>query len=384
MRRFASRLLRLFTLALFVTGLYIVVDRVRYERLIKRLYITFDDFTPDYVAALRKLPSAEAERALRAYDYSQYPPADPDWHIPSIIHFIWFKNLYETRPDVTKIPSMGSKAPEICQRYNPDFEIKIWNASAGRDLLEQHYAWFLPTYDNYAHPIQRVDAVKYFVLYHYGGFYLDLDIECRRSLQPIQRFPAWIPRASPQGLNNDAFAARAHHPAWKRMTEMLKPRDINWIFPYLTIFWSTGPQFTTDVLKQWLDENPEHKTYVPGSPKIPTVDHDAVYVLPKEFYSEQYTFFGHTPGGTWHEGDVAVVLWFVARPWVVIVVLLCGIVMPMMICFFIYLRKRRLIAIGRGRYTQLLILDEGEDNEEEEGPEGVEIEGFDHKRLEAG
>ena len=46
-------------------------------------------------------------------------------------------------------------------------------------------------------------------------------------------------------------------------------------------------------------------------------DPDAIYVLPQEFYSEEYTFFGHSPGGTWHEGDVAVVLWFVAHPWFV-------------------------------------------------------------------
>lgn len=37
-------------------------------------------------------------------------------------------------------------------------------------------------------------------------------------------------------------------------------------------------------------------------------------------YSEEYTFFGHSPGGTWHEGDVAVVLWFVAHPWLVMLI----------------------------------------------------------------
>jgi hypothetical protein len=35
---------------------------------------------------------------------------------------------------------------------------------------------------------------------------------------------------------------------------------------------------------------------------------DAFFVLPQIFYSEKYTFFGHSPGGTWHESDVATVL----------------------------------------------------------------------------
>jgi hypothetical protein len=51
-------------------------------------------------------------------------------------------------------------------------------------------------------------------------------------------------------------------------------------------------------------------------------DPKAFFVLPQIYYSEQYTFFGHSPGGTWHGGDVAVVLWFVGKPWVLLVILL--------------------------------------------------------------
>lgn len=47
-------------------------------------------------------------------------------------------------------------------------------------------------------------------------------------------------------------------------------------------------------------------------------DPDQFYVLPQVFYSEEYTFFGHSPGGTWHGSDVAVVLWLVDRPGVVL------------------------------------------------------------------
>lgn len=213
--------------------------------------------------------------------------------------------------------STGSHAPKECQHWNSDYQINVWNATASRALLKEHYEWFLPTYDNYAHPIQRVDAIKYFILYHFGGFYLDLDITCRRQLKPIQRFPAWFPRASPQGVNNDAMATRAQHPVFKKMIDSLESRDRSLIFPYLTVFWSTGPQFVTDLVKQYLDENKQLRNYVAGSSKE-DADSDAIYVLPQKFYSEQYSFFGHSPGGTWHEGDVAVVLWFVDRPWAVL------------------------------------------------------------------
>ena len=59
-------------------------------------------------------------------------------------------------------------------------------------------------------------------------------------------------------------------------------------------------------------------------------------ILPLEFYSEEYTFFGHSPGGTWHGDDVAVVLWLVDRPWVLILV-----VITMLSASIVVARRRR-------------------------------------------
>ena len=33
--------------------------------------------------------------------------------------------------------------------------------------------------------IKRVDAVRYFYLYHFGGLYVDLDFECIKNIDPI-------------------------------------------------------------------------------------------------------------------------------------------------------------------------------------------------------
>jgi len=42
-------------------------------------------------------------------------------------------------------------------------------------LTDGRYLWFLETFDAYPYPIQRADAIRYFVLHHYGGIYIDLD-----------------------------------------------------------------------------------------------------------------------------------------------------------------------------------------------------------------
>jgi hypothetical protein len=74
-------------------------------------------------------------------------------------------------------------------------------------------------------------------------------------------------------------------------------------------------------------------------------DPNAVYILPREFYSEEYTFFGHSQGGTWHGKDVEAVLWLVERRWVVlgVSVLLAG--LGLYVCCvgpFLVNRRRRL------------------------------------------
>lgn len=129
----------------------------------------------------------------------------------------------------------------------------MWNTTSAHEFLEEEYKWFLPTYDGYRYPIQRIDALKYFVLYHYGGVYMDLDIACRRPLDPLLGLPAWFPEASPLGVNNDLMATEPQHPIFKKLTDGLIAHNRNWIFPYVTIFWTTGPHFSV-ILEEWYND----------------------------------------------------------------------------------------------------------------------------------
>ena len=44
-------------------------------------------------------------------------------------------------------------------------------------------------YDGYGYGIQRADAMRLFFLHKHGGIYIDLDIECRRSLDFLRHYP---------------------------------------------------------------------------------------------------------------------------------------------------------------------------------------------------
>ncbi|KAF2844696.1 glycosyltransferase family 32 protein [Plenodomus tracheiphilus IPT5] len=312
-RQLLSRILASFSL---LYAFYYIAKQCMFERVLDDLEITFEDFPLDYAKALKDSVIHGAQPT--EFDY---PSAFPKSIIPRRIHYIWFKDLYPSREHTTTMPSDGSQAPQLCQRYNPDYEIRVWNSTGGREFLEKEYTWFLPTFDGYTYPIQKVDALKYFVLYHFGGIYMDLDIACRRSLDPLLDFPAWFPKASPMGVNNDLMASTTRHPVLKRMTQQLIPYNHNWIFPYITIYRTTGPLFTSNILQEWLTHsvNSRHTTNFPKNESR----HDTFFVLPRIFYSEEYTFFGHSPGGTWHGSDVATVLWFVDHPLVTVCVLPC-------------------------------------------------------------
>ena len=53
--------------------------------------------------------------------------------------------------------------------------LQMWTDAKSRELIATEYPWFLNTFDNYSQPIQRADAIRYFVLNHFGGIYIDLD-----------------------------------------------------------------------------------------------------------------------------------------------------------------------------------------------------------------
>ncbi|KAF4550753.1 Glycosyltransferase sugar-binding region containing DXD motif-containing protein 1 [Elsinoe fawcettii] len=289
-------------------SLRLTYNQYTFEHFLLSNTISFSSFPPSYSTALRTSGTARFDLT---YDFPLAFPSPPS--IPPLIHFIWFKDLYNDSSRPSHIPSGGSHGPSKCLEFNPTFTTKIWNATDALALIAQEYEWFLPTYLAYPHPIQRVDAAKYFILHHHGGVYLDMDVACRRDLTPLLQMPAWFPKARPFGVNNDIMAARKGHPVMRTMLENLQRRNVRLGSPYLTIFWSTGPQFTSAMVRKWWWEGGWsvgrwERDASRGKESGNEGSEDAVMILPDMFYSEEFTFFGHSPGGTWYGKDVMVVL----------------------------------------------------------------------------
>jgi mannosyltransferase OCH1-like enzyme len=103
--------------------------------------------------------------------------------IPRIVHQVWFD--FGSCPTVPeKYNEANASIKKHCSEKD-GWKHMLWNESMAEQLLKQHYEWFLPVYEGYEFNISRVDAIRYFILHHYGGVYLDQDIELYRPINHL-------------------------------------------------------------------------------------------------------------------------------------------------------------------------------------------------------
>lgn len=95
------------------------------------------------------------------------------------------KRLLQTWKDKANLSPQFAHWRSSFLRENPDYEHWLWDDDDNRRLIQEHFPWFLAVYDAYPREIYRVDAMRYFFLYCYGGIYADLDSECLRPLDPL-------------------------------------------------------------------------------------------------------------------------------------------------------------------------------------------------------
>lgn len=96
--------------------------------------------------------------------------------IPALIHQTWKD---------TDVPPEWQKWADSWRIQHPGWGYRLWTDADNRAFLQEHYPWFLPVYDGYPEAIMRADAIRYFLLDHFGGLYVDLDFECRKPVTEI-------------------------------------------------------------------------------------------------------------------------------------------------------------------------------------------------------
>ncbi|KAF8914002.1 nucleotide-diphospho-sugar transferase [Gymnopilus junonius] len=206
----------------------------------------------------------------------------------------------------------------------PDYEYMLWTDAGSREFIAEHYSWFLDTFDSYTYPIQRADAIRYFVLYHYGGIYIDLDIGCLKPMDPLLVYPVILPKTIPVGVSNDLMFSEKNHPLLEQTIHSLIKFDHSWILNYPTVMFSTGPMFLSA----------QYGLYSASHPSTFLQD---IRILPKSLYGKNaredeapHSFFSHFYGSSWHADDAAFIgflgTWGKGLMWLGLLILIIGLI----------------------------------------------------------
>ncbi len=201
----------------------------------------YQRFTPPLTSRRRKpivAPPPTATPVMEPEPEPELPPLPTntaaEMLIPKILHQTW--DSAELGPNQSNIPPHLAEFRQTWQIHHPDWEFRLWSDVDNREFIRKNYNWFLPIYDGYPEMIMRVDAVRYFILYHYGGVYADLDMECLRPLEPLLAGKAVVfglehsdhlqqadikQRALRRIVGNAIMASTPGHPFWEHVFKQL-------------------------------------------------------------------------------------------------------------------------------------------------------------------
>lgn len=105
----------------------------------------------------------------------QFLNADSN-EIPKIIHQTWRdKDLSED----------FQMLADSWKELHPEWHYILWTDEMNREFIKRFFPDFLLQYDSYESIIQKVDAVRYFILYKIGGLFVDLDFECIENIESL-------------------------------------------------------------------------------------------------------------------------------------------------------------------------------------------------------
>lgn len=198
-------------------------------------------------------------------------------HFPKIIHQTWKTH---------DIPEKWKENVASCRQLNPDYEYRIWSDADIVNFLSNHYPWFLESFYNYKYDISRADAIRYFMMYHYGGVYIDMDIKCHVPFDQITNdFPSSVEdilvETYPMGFTNSFLMSKSHTSFQQLMINHLDSSNKSYLTPHWTIMKSAGPCFV-------------HRAYRwhPCKESIGSLSPNTAS-----------TIFSHQQDATWHNWD---------------------------------------------------------------------------------
>lgn len=100
--------------------------------------------------------------------------------IPKVFHKVWF--------DIgngSDVPMKYKKYHGSLVKHHPTWPVVLWTKEMAERLIDENFPWIRARWDSLVRPIYQIDAIRYLVLYTFGGVYVDQDVEIKRPLDSM-------------------------------------------------------------------------------------------------------------------------------------------------------------------------------------------------------
>lgn len=126
--------------------------------------------------------------------------------IPKIIHYCWLSD--------DPIPSELQNYMKSWKKHLSDYEFIHWNFNR---FDKSSSKWVSDAFDNKKYAF-AADYIRLYALYHYGGIYLDMDVEVLKSFDPFLQLKTMMcwQYGKGMGLEVAAFGVEPHS-AWVKL-----------------------------------------------------------------------------------------------------------------------------------------------------------------------
>jgi mannosyltransferase OCH1-like enzyme len=103
--------------------------------------------------------------------------------IPLIIHQIWFQGIDNIKQPYKNCFINNIKFLNAVN--NTKWTHIFWDQKKIEDLILKEYPNYWNTYNKCEILVQKLDVARYIILYHYGGCYVDMDVEIIKDFNDL-------------------------------------------------------------------------------------------------------------------------------------------------------------------------------------------------------
>lgn len=186
--------------------------------------------------------------------------------IPKIIHYCWLSN----EPYPEKIAFCINSWKKLL----PDYEFWLWNFDR---IDKEKFPWVKEAFEARKYAF-AADFIRAYALYHFGGIYLDSDVEVLKSFNDLLHLPYFLgEEQNPGAIEAATMGAEKGHPLFKYLLDYYEGRH----------FVRSDGSLDTRTLPSIMNEIATTKFRVVKVPSIVSFNYESgcLSLLPKDYFS---------------------------------------------------------------------------------------------------